>query len=139
MKQKLDKVLLVDDSDADNFIHQRVIKKADITHQIIVKKSGQEALEYLSTLVDETLYPVPNLVFLDINMPGMNGWEFLEHYEKLPLNQKAEIIVCMLTTSISETDKKKAETLPQIKSYQHKPLTQESLMEVVRTFFPDRF
>lgn len=139
MKQKLDKVLLVDDSDADNFIHQRVIKKADITHQIIVKKSGQEALEYLSTLVDETLYPVPNLVFLDINMPGMNGWEFLEHYEKLPLNQKAEIIVCMLTTSISETDKKKAETLPQIKSYQHKPLTQESLMEVVRMFFPDRF
>jgi CheY-like chemotaxis protein len=139
MKQKLDKVLLIDDSDADNFIHQRVIKKADITHHIIVKKSGQEALDYLSTLVDETLYPVPNLVFLDINMPGMNGWEFLEHYEKLPLNQKAEIIVCMLTTSISETDKKKAETLPQIKSYQHKPLTQDSLMEVVQMFFPDRF
>lgn len=139
MKQKLDKVLLIDDSDADNFIHQRVIKKADITNNIIVKKSGQEALDYLSTLVDETLYPVPNLVFLDINMPGMNGWEFLEHYEKLPLNQKAEIIVCMLTTSISETDKKKAETLPHIKSYKHKPLTQETLMEVVRTFFPDRF
>jgi len=139
MRQKLDKVLLIDDSDADNFIHQRVIKKADITNNIIVKKSGQEALDYLSTLLENELYPVPNLVFLDINMPGMNGWEFLAHYEKLPLNQKAEIIVCMLTTSISETDKKKAETLPQIKSYQHKPLTQESLAEVLQTFFPDRF
>lgn len=130
---------MIDDSDADNFIHQRVIKKADITNNIIVKKSGQEALDYLSTLLENELYPVPNLVFLDINMPGMNGWEFLAHYEKLPLNQKAEIIVCMLTTSISETDKKKAETLPQIKSYQHKPLTQESLAEVLQTFFPDRF
>lgn len=139
MRQKLDKVLLIDDSDADNFIHQRVIKKADITNNVIVKKSGQEALDYLSTLLENELYPMPNLVFLDINMPGMNGWEFLEQYEKLPLNQKAEIIVCMLTTSISETDKKKAETLPQIKSYQHKPLTQDSLMEVLETFFPNRF
>jgi len=139
MKQKLDKVLLVDDSDADNFIHMRVIKKADIANNVIIKKSGPAALEYLGVRAEDGTYPMPDLVFLDINMPGMNGWEFLEQYEKLPEEQKAQIIVCMLTTSVSEEDKKKAEKVPQIKSYQHKPLSQEMLMGILQQFFPGRF
>jgi CheY-like chemotaxis protein len=139
MKQKLDKVLLIDDSDADNFIHERVIKKAGVANNIIIQKSGPDALEYLATMAKDGSYPVPELVFLDINMPGMNGWEFLEQYEKLPQSQKAQIIVCMLTTSISEVDKKKAEKVPQIKSYQHKPLSHEMLMEILQVFFPERF
>jgi CheY-like chemotaxis protein len=136
--KKLDKVLLIDDSKADNFIHKRVIKKADITDNIIVKYSGQSALEYLTTKEDGH-YPTPELVFLDINMPGMDGWEFLEEYEKLKEEQRAGIIVCMLTTSIAEKDQQRANNYAKISSYRHKPLTDQMLFEILETFFPDRF
>ncbi|MEZ4953051.1 MAG: response regulator [Saprospiraceae bacterium] len=136
--KKLDKVLLIDDSKADNFIHKRVIKKADITDNIIVKYSGQSALEYLTTKVDGH-YPTPELVFLDINMPGMDGWEFLEEYEKLEEAQRAGVIVCMLTTSIAEKDQQRANNYAKISSYRHKPLTDQMLFEILETFFPDRF
>ena len=131
MKRKLNKILLVDDSEADNFIHHRVIKKADVAHSIVVKNSCKAALDYLSTKGDDGTYPTPELVFLDINMPGMNGWEFLERYEKLPKEYKAGIIVCMLTTSISEVDSQKAEDNSLIEEFLNKPLTLRYNADVV--------
>ncbi len=137
MKQKLNKILLIDDSDADNFIHKRVIQKAGIAHEIIVKNSGEAALEYLSTEAADGQYPTPELVLLDINMPSMNGWEFLDAYNELSIEQKADIIVCMLTTSTSPKDSAKAKTLPQIKSYLNKPLNLQGLTGIFRQHFPE--
>ncbi len=131
----MNKILLIDDSDADNFIHQRVIEKADVADNIIVKNSGQAALEYLSSKDENGNTPVPDLIFLDINMPGMNGWEFLENYEKLEPEQKAGIIVCMLTTSVAEADKQKAGGFPLVESFLHKPLTQETLFKISDDYF----
>lgn len=135
MKQKLDKILLIDDSEADNFFHKRVIKKADVSTSIIVKYNGQEALDYLTTKEGDK-YPQPNLVFLDINMPGMDGWEFLEHYNKLPGEQKADVIICMLTTSIADRDREKSTNYGDLNAYQNKPLTEKKLMELIKLFFP---
>jgi CheY-like chemotaxis protein len=130
--------LLIDDSDADNFIHQRVIRKADVAHHIIVKNNGQAALDYLTTRDENDDYPVPELVFLDINMPAMNGWEFLERYDKLAPEQKAGVIVCMLTTSVAEADKQKAGELPLVETFLHKPLSQEMLVDILDDFFLKR-
>ncbi|MBI1226693.1 MAG: response regulator [Bacteroidetes bacterium] len=135
MRPKLNKILLIDDSEADNFIHQRVIKKADVAHNIIVKNNGQSALDYLCTQDEDGNYPVPELVFLDINMPAMNGWEFLEHYDKLKPEQKAGVIVCMLTTSVAEVDRQRAGEVPLVESFLHKPLTQETLLKILDEYF----
>ncbi len=135
MRPKLNKILLIDDSDADNFIHQRVIRKADVAQNIIVRNNGQDALDYLTAEDENGNYPVPELIFLDINMPAMNGWEFLEHYDKLEPEKKAGIIVCMLTTSVAEADKQKAGELPMVEIFLHKPLTQEVLATIMDEYF----
>lgn len=138
MFQKLDKIMLVDDSESDNFIHKKKILKADVTHNVVIQYSGEEALEYLCTKVYGK-YPKPELVFLDINMPGMNGWEFLEAYDQIAEEMKANVIITMLTTSINEEDEQKAEEIDEIKAYENKPLTQDKLMRILKEFFPERF
>lgn len=134
----LNEILLIDDSESDNFIHSRVIKKAKVTENITIKYSGEEGLEYLKTRINND-YPRPNLIFLDINMPGMDGFEFLEHYEQIDDEQKADVVIAMLTTSTSPIDRKKAAKFKQLQHFDNKPLTEEGLMNVLRKQFPDRF
>src|ERR1700741_4670028 len=95
MKKKLECILLVDDDHEDNFFHKLVIERMDITKKIEVAKNGIEALEYLKA----DHHVIPELIFLDINMPKMNGWEFLEEYQHLSPERKARITIMMLTTS----------------------------------------
>ncbi|HOY15565.1 MAG TPA: response regulator [Saprospiraceae bacterium] len=139
MFKKLQKIMLVDDSESDNYIHAKKIAKADVTNDIIVKYSGFEALEYLCTADDDDNYPRPELIFLDINMPGMNGWEFMEAYDEIDEKMKANVVITMLTTSIADTDKEIALKRSGINAYENKPLTEKKLWNVLEKFFPDRF
>ncbi len=100
MKRKLDCIMLIDDNEDDNFYHQIVIRDMEITNEIKIAESGFEALEMLTKEND-----APELIFLDINMPAMNGWEFLDEYNKLSDEQKASVIIIMLTTSLNPADR----------------------------------
>ncbi|HLG40890.1 MAG TPA: response regulator, partial [Chitinophagaceae bacterium] len=101
MKQKLKCILVIDDDEPTNFFTRMILEEGNYAEQILTMQSGQEALDYLAKSEsgenDENLFPSPDLVFLDINMPAMNGWEFLEEYKKM--NVKHRIIMVMLTTS----------------------------------------
>jgi CheY-like chemotaxis protein len=136
MKKKLHNILLIDDSKADNFINSRIIKKADVTHNIVVTYGAREALNYLSTNVDG-VFPNPEIIFLDINMPDMTGWDFLEEYRKLNDNQKAGVVVCMLTTSYADDDKQKALSYNILSDFSNKPLSIDKLMGIIENNFPE--
>lgn len=130
-RKKLNCILLIDDNKADNNYHQIIIKGMNIADNIQIAKDGLEALEYLKT---ENQIP-PDLIFLDINMPKMDGWEFLDAYKNLDPKQKAQIIIVILTTSGNPDDKKRAESISEVAGFTVKPLTEEMLTEILEQHF----
>lgn len=132
MKQKLNCILLVDDDHEDSYFHKLVIDEMDITNSVQVAENGIEALEFLKNNP-----VVPELIFLDINMPKMNGWEFLEQYKHLDKSRKARITIVMLTTSVNPDDLKKAREMEDVTGYKTKPLSVEMLNEILQNHFPE--
>ena len=120
MSKELGCIMLIDDNPDDNFFHEREIKKYSRSTKVITKESGIGAFEYLQTKKD----PYPNLIFLDINMPGMNGWEFLQAYRNLDKSLQTQIII-MLTTSENPDDATRAKGFGYVSDYLTKPLTKE--------------
>lgn len=134
MKTKLKNILLIDDSESDNFYHARKITKMGITDNIHTSFSGKEALDYLRSELDG-IHPQPTLIFLDINMPGMNGWEFLEEYEKLEVAQQGEVVLTMLSNSIDARDQQKAQEYKTVRGFYSKPLSEEYLTSILEQHF----
>ncbi len=136
MKKKLNCILLVDDDMPTNFINERVLRKIDCTEKIIAVQGGFEALDYLKS-TDKEKCPQPDLIFLDINMPGMNGWEFLENYNSLAKDQKSKAIIVMLTTSLNPDERDKADQIPQISGFLNKPLFADGVKKIIQEKFPE--
>ncbi|MBQ4820299.1 response regulator [Aquimarina sp. MMG016] len=134
----LDCIILVDDDRITNFINKKVIKRADIDVAIKVNNSVIEALSYLKGMSKNPAekYPRPGIIFLDINMPGMNGWDFINEYKKLPKEQKERIVIAMLTTSANPDDEFAANQIPEINMFLKKPLTVEKLESTIDSYFP---
>ncbi|NME67556.1 response regulator [Flammeovirga aprica] len=132
--KKLDKVLIVDDSAADIFIMKRVIDRAEVTNEIVVKHGVKEALDYLSTK-ENNEYPNPNIIFLDINMPNKTGWDFLDEYETLDKDMRADVIICMVTTSKDPSERERAKKFNVVGDFTNKPLTKEKIFEIIEENF----
>ncbi len=141
MKKKLNCVLLIDDDLGTNFINQMLIKKADITDNIQTVLNGKEAIDFITNKGKYekagNVFPKPMLTLLDINMPVMDGWEFLEIYKNLEIHQKGEIIIVMLTTSLNPDDKRRAENFSDVSGFKNKPLTLEIIKDIMEKHFPD--
>lgn len=129
MKSKINCILLVDDDDATNYIHQHVIREADFAEHVIIAENGQEALNFLRSK-KEADYIRPDIIFLDINMPVMDGWEFLDEYKDLDEELKSQMMVVMLSTSLNPADKINSESNSNIDRFMTKPLTIELLQEL---------
>ncbi len=136
MRRKLNCVLLVDDDPATNFLHTRAIKGADCTEEIVTAENGEAAINYLQHRFNQGL-PAPELILLDINMPVMNGWDFLAAYTQLPDWQKNQSKLIMLTTSMNPDDEVKAKTFSEIKEFDYKPLDKAMLNSLLQRHFPE--
>jgi CheY-like chemotaxis protein len=136
--KKLNCILLVDDDEPTNYLNQLTLEEIDCANTIRTAENGIAALEYLKkTVSGDENYPHPDLILLDINMPAMNGWEFLDQYSKLDAHQKADVIIVMLTTSLNPDDRIKAEKNPDVTGFEIKPLISERVKGIIEKYFRD--
>ena len=134
--KKIKTVLLVDDDEPTNFINKKVIQGSGLVEAIHTAHSGQEALSFLNRKNDQVdQIPVPDLIFLDINMPAMDGWEFLTRYKKLKNTPTEKIRIVMLTTSLNPDDEVKAKEIKEVHGYKSKPLTKQMIEEIATSYF----
>lgn len=131
--KELHTILLIDDDPATNFLHTLIIQREKCTVNVICKQSAEEALAYLKTKGEHSY---PELIFLDINMPGMSGWDFLVDYQLICKGREVGKVVVMLTTSLDPFDKEKAKSIKEISEFRSKPLTSEKLRQVLKYNFP---
>lgn len=129
---KLSSILLVDDDETTNFVNQMLLEDMAVADQIFIANNGEEALSLIQSQCAKKC--CPTLVLLDINMPVMNGFEFLEAYQQLDLANKQSVVVVMLTTSLNPNDLKRLDDLPN-QGFLNKPLTADMVKRVLATHF----
>ncbi len=127
--EKLKCFLLIDDSKATNFFNKTIIEKVGCVEEVIIAENGRSAMEFITSGI------TPEIIFLDINMPIMNGWEFIAEYQKLEDVFKKSIIILMLGAELSDAERKKAEESIEIKEFQQKMLTKETVCKIVSKYF----
>lgn len=123
--ESVELVVLIDDSDIDLFVQRRFIELSGFARRVITFRSSREALNYLS---DSNLKEHPDLIFLDLNMPEIDGFSFLEQYSKQVTNAPTRIII--LTSSSSSLDRDRAATFSNVIGFLSKPLTESNLSEI---------
>ena len=123
------KVMVIDDSEMDLYIAETLIKKYSFASTTIIMDSAEEALEYL-VLNENRKEGLPDMILLDINMPGMNGFEFLDAYSNLSDAIKKDCNIFMLSTSLHPADKQKALRNCCVKDFINKPLNEARLDKI---------
>jgi CheY-like chemotaxis protein len=125
---KYKNALLIDDDADSNFVNSWIVKK-EFAEDVIVKQSVEGALEYLKVRANSR-EELPDVIFLDIRMPIMDGFDFLEEYNKLPDLVKSKCKIIMLSSSFDKNDYHKAIGNQYVYRYLNKPLTVEALADI---------
>jgi CheY-like chemotaxis protein len=127
--KNIDLVMLVDDNDTDNFISKRIIEITKFAKDVEIKNSGKSALEYLEKHKDDP-ERIPNIIFLDINMPIVDGFVFLYEFEKFNDTIKNKCKVIILSSSDNKRDIDKIVNNDHVIKFITKPLTENALKEI---------
>lgn len=122
-------VMLIDEDDIDNIINQKIIESNNFSEKIQVHQTGGEALDFLREK-ESNPDELPDLIFLDINMPIMDGFQFLEEFEKLGNTVREKCKIIMLSSSISPRDIDRAASNRFVKKYLNKPLNSRYLQAI---------
>ena len=119
----IDNLMMIDDSKVEQKIYQRIVERSDVVRSFDQFYEPEKALEFLRTSNDRKV----DAILLDINMPRMNGFEFLEAATEEFGEEFANAAVIMLTTSVSDADMERAKSFPVVRAYINKPLKSDHL------------
>ncbi|WP_114783874.1 response regulator [Botryobacter ruber] len=132
----LNTILLIDDDETTNYLNHRLLSRMQVAKDIRVVTDGEQALGYLTNAYNATKdNPVPDLILVDIKMSVMDGFEFLDEYQRFEEIDKAKSIMLMLTSSASFYDLERLKNYPDVKKHYSKPLTEADVREIVQQYF----
>ncbi len=120
------RVMIIDDTYVDRYVAERNILKYGISKEVVSKESAKAGLEYLKSC-ESNPGLLPELIFLDIRMPEMDGFGFLTEYEKLPEAIKGNCVVMMLSTSLNPEDHDRVKGNKYVSRFLNKPLDKEKI------------
>ena len=126
--KKIDLACIVEDDPVHLFITKKYIELSGFVDKILVCKNGKEAYSTLKTMIQNS-EKLPQIIFLDLNMPVWDGWQFLDEFTQIPTEQKVTIYI--LTSSNSEEDRKRAEKYKLTSNYLVKPVDQSHLKDIL--------
>lgn len=129
---KIKCTLLIDDDQTTNFVNQLLLEDLQVSEQVLVALNGKEALDLIRRQCEDGC--CPELILLDLNMPVMNGFEFLKAYEKLEFAHKQSVVIVMLTTSMNPGDVALLGEFP-TQGLLNKPLTPEMVQQLLKQHF----
>lgn len=134
---RLHKVVLIDDNETTNFLNERLLKRLGVTEEIVVFSDAIEGFRHLwGSAAEGGGATGPELIFVDLRMPGLDGVEFLELYRSLALPVRQRTKLAVLTTSMLPTDRARVAAYPEVE-YLVKPLSREKIERLFAEYFPD--
>lgn len=123
-------ILLVDDDDVTNFLSKEMLRIYMVAPQIDIALNGQQAIDFLLSHANEP-DKLPDLILLDINMPIMDGWDFLSEFEKIRTAGFEKINIIMFTSSVYYEDIDRARGSAIVKNIYSKPLDEQKIKEII--------
>ncbi|UJH66690.1 response regulator [Allomuricauda sp. SCSIO 65647] len=130
---KLKSILLIDDDEVTNYVNSILFKKADCCEKLEICQDGQAALNFLNNCIAQRTH-FPEIILLDINMPKMSGWEFIDEYIKIEKAYRQNTAVVMLTTSLNVKDEVFLQHYEEVRAFCHKPLSVGQINGLVRAY-----
>jgi CheY-like chemotaxis protein len=129
-------VLLIDDDEINNFISIKLIKKALLNTEITACLNGKLAIELLADIQKNDPDKFPDYILLDINMPIMNGWEFLDEYKRLNIDPLGQSRIFIISSSVFSNDINKARSYQLVQNFISKPLNVDKIIELFKVAEP---
>lgn len=127
----LPRILLVEDDQTTSFLHQRLLRRLEVAKQMVLVTNGAQALDYLASLNEEADDLYPTLILLDLRMPVLDGWAFLEMYRQLPYPKRQAPVIVLAVPVLSVAELERLQELP-VTGVLYKPLTAEKVKQLLR-------
>ena len=124
----LNQILCIDDDPITLMLCKKVIAKSNFCHEIITSSNGEDALQHFTTMKENASITRPDLIFLDLNMPIMGGWEFLNFFKKTDFSEFKTIKVVVLSSTIDPEDLEKSKQYEMVIDFLPKPISTQMLI-----------
>lgn len=124
-------LLLIDDDEIFTFMTKRIIEKTNLAEQIKIFENGKQAIDFLKSVADRPEL-LPEVIFLDLSMPILDGWGFLEEYIGLKPKFGKKITLYIISSSVSPRDHERAKNYSEVSDFIIKPMTKERFVDIIK-------